>query len=357
MYIRPTLEAIYLRIKADMESRLTGEVQIPRFSLLAIQSIVFAGAAHLQYGFISWIAKQVFPDLATEWGLTRWGNILNLPRKAATYTTGTVLFTGTIGKLIPAGTLFIGDENGLEYATDAAVTIGGGGSISATATAQGEGTDYNTTEDFTLSSPDPDIDTVITNSSGFDDGEDQESLALWKDRILQRFQNPPSSGTVADYERWALEVSGVSYAWGFGAENWAGAGTCGVGVADADHNAVSGSVLTAVEDYIDTVKPEPANVSVFNVVPTPTVYAISITPNTSEIQAAIVTNLTNMHLAEASPGGTLLLSSMRRAIGSVPVTDYEITNIDYDGASIGVANVVSAGQDIAQYSTTAFSTL
>lgn len=97
MITRPTLEEIYTRIKADMESRLTGDLKIPRFSLLSITALVFSGASFLHYGFLEKIAKQIFPDLASEFGLTRWGRILNIPRKASTYTTGgdLVLWPGT----------------------------------------------------------------------------------------------------------------------------------------------------------------------------------------------------------------------------------------------------------------------
>jgi len=357
MLSRPTLEEIFLRIKADMESRLTGDVKIPRYALLGLQSIVFAGASHLQYGFLEWIAKQVFPDLASEWGLTRWGRILNLPRKAEQYTTGVVEFSGTPGQAVVI-TTGVQNSGALEYTTDEATEIGLGGTVQASVTAVNAGSDYNTLETtLVLSSPTGGIDTDVSVISGFDDGVDLESLEDWRARILQRFQNPPSSGTTGDYERWALEVTGVARSWAFAAEDWGGAGTVGLGVSDGALNAVSATILQNVETYVDGVKPEPAAVDYFNVIPKPTEYAISISPDSTAIREAIIEELKALHLAEASPGGTLLISSIRRSVGSVPVDDYEITDIVYDSVSIGANNVVAAGKDIPQYASVTFSAL
>ena len=65
---RPTVTTIYERIVTGIESRLTGGVALLRRSVLRILSKVFAGEIHLNYGYIEFISKQLFPDTAeTEW--------------------------------------------------------------------------------------------------------------------------------------------------------------------------------------------------------------------------------------------------------------------------------------------------
>lgn len=355
MLTRPTINEIYDRIKADLESRVTDGVKIPRVSLLGLTNVVFSGSIYLLYGFVQWVAKQLFVDTADGEGLARWGNILGLPRKAATYTSGVVSFTGTAAHVVPTGTLFQ-NSDGLEYETQADFTIGTTASVAAEAVAAGAS--YNS-EDSTmeLSSPDPDIDTDVTVVSGFDDGTDQETEANWIIRLLQRFQNPPASGTTGDYERWALSIDGVGKAWCYGGSDYAGAGTVGVYLSDAELQPVSAGIKSSVETYIDTVKPIPAEVSVVDVNPWDTDYYISISPNTAAIQAEIESQLSDLHLSEAEPGGTLLLSQIRSAIAASAVTDYEITDIDLNSSSIGVVNVTTTKPNIAVYNSVTFASL
>ena len=356
---RPTLNQIYERIRADMSSRVTGGVKIPTRSLLGILAIVFAGAMHLLYGFLEWWKDQLLPDLATTIGLERWANILGLPKKAAEYTTGTIRFFGTPGEPVPIDTS-VQNPGGFEYTTDAEIILDGFTGIgTGTVTAIDAGSDYNTEEaDFVLTSPVPEINTACQNIGGFDDGEDEEPPEDLRARLLQRLQNPPSSGTREDYVRWALESDvEVGKAWCFAAAEWRGTGTVGVGVAQSNLDPVSPTTLTAVETYVDTKRPPPAEVDYFNVTPVPVVYTISISPNNTAIQQAITTNLTNLHIAEAAPAGTILLSRMRTAIAASGVSDYEITDITVSGLSVGVDSVTTTGTDVAQFSGASYSVL
>jgi len=353
-WTRPTINEIYERIRADMESRVTADISIPRISMLGILGIVFSGAAHLFYGFLEWVSKQVFVDTATIEGLERWGNILGLPRKAPDFSTGTMIFTGTAAKTVPIGTVATNGD-GYEYETTEAFIIGTTTSVAATSLLAGA--TYNTTETaFELSSPDPDIDTAVT-AAGFDDGVDIETLLAWAQRLLQRFRNPPSSGTVADYERWALEISGVDKAKCYAAEDWAGAGTVGVAIAEADWTPVPGAIKTEVEVYIDSVKPIPAEVTVFDTVALPVIYHITLLPNTAVMQSAIEEALDELHLNECYPGSTLLLSHIRAAISSVGPDDYVLSSIIVDGSTIGVQNIVTSKPDVAVYNSCVFTLL
>jgi len=354
---RPTLTEIYERIRADGETRVTSGVKIPRVSLLGIIYLVFTGAIHLSYGFLVWLAKQLFVDTAETIGLDRWANILGLPRKAATFTTGTVTFVGTVSKVIEAGTL-VQNSDGFQYATDEILTISILTTATGTVTATDDGEDSNTEDNFlTLVYPDVDINTSVTVVSGFDDGQAEETDEDLTIRLLQRFQNPPSSGTLGDYVRWALEVDGVGKAWSFGAEDWAGAGTVGVGVADSNLEPVSGSILTAVETYVDSVKPEPAAVDYFNITDVVIDFEISISPNTTANQTLVEANLEELFLSTSSPGGTIKITNINQAIISGGLNDFEITAMEQDSVPISIANIVNTGTDTARYGSTTFASL
>lgn len=349
----PSIDTIYQRIKADMESRVTQGVKIPRVSFLGVMSYVFAGAVHLTYGFLDFVAKQIFVDTASDIGRERWANILGLPRKAASYTTGVVSFTGTAAYTVVAGTEF-SNSDGYTYTTDDDFIIGTTANVAATAT--DAGTLYNS-DDVTMSlvEPDPDVDTTVVVVSGFDDGVDLETIESWVLRLLQRFQNPPSSGNAGDYVRWALEVAGVGRAWCL--PLYAGEGTVGVVVTDANLQALPAQIVTNVADYIDTVKPIPAEVTVLSGNPVPVDFQIALDPNESSLQTQINEELTNLFLLESGPGYTVLLSHIRAAISAAGPHDYEIIDIEVDSISIGVIDVETSVPDIAVFNSASYSAM
>ncbi len=353
---RPSLTTIYQRIIADMESRLTEGQRIVRVSLLGIVATGLSGAQHLAYGFLQWIFEQIFVDTAEGIGLTRWANIYGLPRKAPSYTTGTVSFTGVDGHTVATGTLIV-NGNGYEYATQADYTINlASPPAPVEVEAVEEGANSNTDETtLSLSESDPNVSSDVTVESGFDDGRDLETEEAWILRLLQRLQEPPASGTCGDYVRWAQEISGVDKAWCI--PLYAGGGTVGVVVSASDLQPVGTAILQDVEDYVDSVKPVPADVTYLDTVPLDTDYYISITPNTAAMQTAINEKLDELHRLESEPGGTLLLSHIRAAVSSAGPDDYEITDIVVDSSSIGVANIETEVPNAAVFSSATYASI
>jgi uncharacterized phage protein gp47/JayE len=334
---RPNIEVIYQRIKADMEAAVTGEVKIPRVSLLGILATVFAGSIHLLYGFLEWLSEQLFVDTASGVGLLRWGNILGLPQKAATYPTGYIDFTGTAATAIPRDTVVTSSE-GYEYETQAAYVIGTSSPVETVSKIAGK--DYNTTDTtLSLSSPIAGVDSDAPVVSGFDDGTDVESTQAWVNRLLQRFQNPPSSGNVEDYVRWALTVDGVGRAWCFEASDWKGTGTCGVAVSAADLSTLSAAIVSNVETYVEGVRPVGVAVDYYSPDVNKITFSVKISPNVTAMQTAISKQLNDLFLLESEPGGTMLLSHFNAAIALAGPDDFEITNIRKDGVSAGVGNI------------------
>lgn len=352
---RLTLSELYQRIKTDMEARLTGDVKIPPVSMLSVAAFGMAGGSFMVQGFLEWIYNQILPDLSDETGLTRWGSVYGVPKKSAVFTTGQVAFTGTTGTVIASGTQ-IQNASGLSYTTQSAFIIDTTTYVEVLADEAGE--DWNTTTGMEVVSPFSGVDDTVVIVSGFDDGEDQETLDNWRLRILQRIQNPPSSGTTTDYERWALEIEGVTFAWCFAAEDWNGAGTVGLAVSDTGHAQLSQSFLDSdVEPYIEVLKPAPAKITYYSPTPIIVDYQISITPNTTDIQDASDDNIQELFDSDAAPSGSIKISQINAAIANSGATDYEVTGIDVDGVPVTVGNVDATKAQVQQFGTITYSTL
>lgn len=211
---RPTLTAIRDQRHADVDANLPGADSRLRRSVLEILVRMFAWAEHALYGYIDFISRQLFPDLAERVYLERWASLWALSRTAATFATGAVTFAGTNGVVIPTGTL-VRRSDGTEYETTASGTISGGSANVAVEAIEG-GLDGNAATGVVLTLVSP-IASVGNNPTvtapGIAGGSDQEDDEALRARILSRMQTPPHGGSAADYVRWALEVPGVTRAW------------------------------------------------------------------------------------------------------------------------------------------------
>lgn len=124
-FTRPTLSELIEQARADIEARLPGaDARLP-VSVFDVLARIQAAGSHGLYGYLAWLAAQLFPDTAEAEYLERLASIWAVARKAASYAAGTVDFTGADGTDIPAGTT-LRRSDGAEYTTDALVTIAAG---------------------------------------------------------------------------------------------------------------------------------------------------------------------------------------------------------------------------------------
>lgn len=236
-YNRPTLSELRARNLAAIESELKGVGAPLRFSNLSILGTADAGLAYLHYGYLDWIAKQSVPWSATDENLAGWAALKSVTQKAAhAGTSSGALFTGSVGKSIPAGTV-LNRGDGYQYTTSGQVIIGPDGTATAIVTAvlpdpsedpTGGGAEGNTPAgtQLSLDTAISGIDSVVTLTTAVTDGADIESEEAFRTRMLLAYQNTPQGGNDDDYESWALAVSGVTRAWT--ARRLMGAGTVGV---------------------------------------------------------------------------------------------------------------------------------
>lgn len=344
---RPTLAELVTLVEQDLASRLGLGQLIPRGPLAAIARVM-AGGLHLEFGRIDYQALQVWPDTCDTENLDRWGALLSLPRKAAVAATGTVVFAGTNGVVIAAGTL-VQRADGAKFATQAAVTIVGGAAVT-TVLAEVAGADGNT-PGLTLlslaSSVAGTVSTIQVGADGLQLGADQEGDSALRARLVQRLANAPGAGTVDDYERWTLEVPGVTRAWILPANQ--GPGTVGITfVMDEDPIDIvpSSTKVAEVQAYLDARRPEPTAVLVFAPTLLSVDFTIHVVPDTTEVRQAVSDSLVDLFLREGGPSRTIPLSHMREAISLAPgETDHTLTVPNADlvltGAQIPILGTVT----------------
>lgn len=383
---RPTLTELVDRIQTDFESRLELVGAVLRRSMVYVLSRVVAGAAHMLHGHLEFLGRQLFPDLSEVEFLERQGALFGVTRNAPEFAAGDVIVWGTNATAIPSGSVLV-RADATEYTTDALATIAtltawaaltaytvgqlrrNGGIIYQVITAgtsAGAGGPTGTDADITdgtvhwshvatgtaavvvavtasVAAEDGNADSGVSlafespiagaNSdttvaiAGLTGGADEESDDEYRIRVKARMSDPPQGGAEADYVAWAKEVAGVTRVWVYPLE--LGAGTVTVRFMrddDADPFPSAGEV-TEVADYIETVRPVTADVTVV----APTEDAIdfdfaSITPDNADVRAAVEAELADFFSRVPEPGSGVFLSALRTAIGQAEgVEDYDLT--------------------------------
>lgn len=315
-FTRPSLETLIKRNQADIESSLPGADAKLRRTNLGVLAKVISACTHGLYGYLAYIAEQILPDTAEKTYLDRHASLwLSVPRKAASYAVGQVVFNGTNGTLIPAGSVLI-RADGLEYELDADATIAAGQAIaSVTSVTAGQTGNADAATTLTMASPIAGIaSNVIVHTTALTGGADEESDAELRARIIARIQQPPHGGADFDYIAWALEVPGVTRAWVYPQE--LGLGTVTVRfVRDEDANLIPDAAeVIAVYNYIEARRPVTVDLTVLAPVAVPLNFTIAATPNTATVKAAIEAELKDLIQRESKPNGTIYLSHIREAI-------------------------------------------
>jgi uncharacterized phage protein gp47/JayE len=315
-FARKSLSDLITQAQNDLNGRIPGADSRLRRSFLGAIARVIAGGLNILYGYVDYLALQLLPSTATDlsW-ILRHGSQWGLTLKAATPAKGPVDVSGAIGAVIPAGTELQRVDQAI-FTVDADVTLTGlTGTVQVTAVTLGQGGNTAEGTSLTFVSPVSQVSSdAVVGDGGLTQGTDAETPAQLQARTLQRIQNPPQGGAKSDYERWALEVAGVTRVWVY--PNWMGPGTVGITfVMDGRVDIVpTEDDLDAVIAHIEPLRPATAELVVFAPVLTPVAYTMSLVPNTLAVQNAVKAEIADLHTREAEPGGTLLLSDMNQAI-------------------------------------------
>ena len=182
-----------------------------------------------------------------------------ITRKPGAKATADITLNGKAGTIVPAGKVFL-TADGLGYTLDAQAVIPSGGSISGTVTAQEVGTAYNVSvgQINMQQSPLSGLTSFSCGeaSGGVDRETDEQLVARYYDYI----RKPATSGNIYQYEQWAESVNGVGQAKIF--PLWDGNGTVKVVISDQDYGVASPETVEACRQYIESVRPIGATVTV-----------------------------------------------------------------------------------------------
>lgn len=182
-----------------------------------------------------------------------------IERKKGTKAKTVIRFTGNQNTEIPEGTL-VQTANGLIYKTIKLCKIENN-FVDIEAIAENIGGIYNISQGLIVDLP-ISINGIIsiTNIVDATGGTDIET----DDNLLKRYfdliQNPATSGNEAHYKIWANSIDGVGDSRVF--PTWNGAGTVKVLVIDSNKMPANSSIISAVANFIETVRPVGAIVTV-----------------------------------------------------------------------------------------------
>lgn len=337
---RPTLRELVERIQSDAEAR-AGQKFLRR-SVVGVLTRVFAGVAHGLYGFIEFVLRQTFSSTAEGVFLERRASEYGIYRKQATKATGKVTFTGE--GTVPVGTqlqsaegqLYVTLTNSVENQADVeAVEAGAAGNLKAGGI-------------LSLVTPVAGIQTEAT-ATAIEGGADTEDDTSLRGRLLFRQKNPPRAGTKSDYVAWALEVSGVTRAWCYPLELGPGRVTVRFMTDGATENGIpDGAMIQKVKTHIEEVKPVTAILEVVAPIPKTLDLELDVTvadlSTLEAVKAKIKSSVETVIVNSAEPGGSILLTAIDRAIGSVSeVMSYRILS-PADDVTTEIGEILVPGQ-------------
>ena len=192
-------------------------------------------------------------------------------RKMGTSARGTIKVTGTNGTFIPKGSEVLSQGELVFYTLNDTWIENEEAIIEVEAS--NVGVDFNiianSIDKFVKK-----IDGVssVTNEEEFKEGTDAETDEELRERFFEVIRRPATSGNIYHYEQWAKEIDGINQA--RVKPLWNGNGTVKVIVSN-DNNIVDDEIVSKCQEYISTVKPIGADVTVI----TPTSLDINITAN------------------------------------------------------------------------------
>lgn len=344
----PTLAQIIAGQESDLYLELQGEAPFPASDRLVLSRVV-GGVAHGLYGFLAYKARQANPATADdETEMERHAAWWGVERKQATAARGTVIApVGSAGTVVPAG-MVLQTAEGVQVLLSASVELSADAPTEAAAFAVLPGVAGNLPGGAKLR-----LAETVTGVSGewqvspegFALGTDIESLPRLKSRLADRVRQPPRGGALHDYRAWALAVPGVTRAWV--RDNWVGRGTVGVMIVNDEAPGLEPgpALVAAVQAYLADPVRLPPGAEPFALAPTfrPVSFRIAgLSPATPEVRRAVKDSLQRLILAEAKPGGILLVSHMREAISTAAG--------EYDHALLSPsANIAHESHEMAVY--------
>jgi uncharacterized phage protein gp47/JayE len=332
-FIRPTLGDLITRIRGDLRGRLSVAGPLLRRAMVDVVGAVWGGAVHGLYGYLDWLARQLFALTAERDQLLRMAKPYGMSPTPATFATGTITVTGTNGTVITTSpTITYRLDAVTTFHVTAGATISGGtATLGITADIAGSSANLPAGTTLQLESPFAGLNGTATIAADITNGFDEESTEEFRARFLLRLREPPAGGREADYEGWAEAVAGVTRAFVSPLEN--GLGTVVVRIVNDNANPITADagLIAAAQTKLNSERPITAIVTAATPTLSPVAFTIHIVPDTTDTRLAVQAELADLFVRKALPGdlagsGTIKLSEITTAIGvAAGVTDYTLT--------------------------------
>lgn len=358
-FTRPALADLITRIRGDLRGRLEIDGPLLRRAMADVLGAVWAGGVHTLYGFLDWLAKQLFADTAEREQLLRKAALYGIKPAPATFATGNVTATGTDGGLILGETILRLDAVTAYRVTAGQVIASGTATLPMAAVLAGAAGNLPAGTVLTFETPVPGVNATATVATGgIADGDDGDAGDAGTERVRARLelrlQEPPEGGADQDYKEWTLAAvgAGATRVWVFPLEN--GLGTVVVRFVNDNLPDIfpDAGAVAAVQAALGAQRPITAVVTAVAPTPLAVAFTVHLVPDNADTRAAVTTELADLLSRVAEPGdgagrGTVLLSKILTAIGGADgVTDYSLT--------VPAANVVPGVGQLPVVGTIAF---
>ena len=206
----PTTAEIKARNVSNLEAALSQKAPANEKSFLRVMAVIQALNYTELYKFAAERTLQNFAMTATGEDLERIGQEFGVTRKVAESAVLIVTLPATTGTVIPAGTAFTGESNGILYLSDYAVTAELSVAIlSLTATEQGVIGNLVAGDTLTISSQVSGAENIATVTSVSNTGAEIEAIETYRARVLFRIRATLGGGNATDYKVWGEGVAGV----------------------------------------------------------------------------------------------------------------------------------------------------
>lgn len=225
----PTTKEISDNIIAQLEASLNQTIPLLPKSFLRVLAKTLAGVFILLYKYGGFIFLQIFVQTATADETTvngkvvkpliEWGRLIGVTDPTAA-TNAELLIDITVDNqvgILPSGTQLINADNGVTYITIGAVALSAA-TVQATIRAAsdqagggGAGAIGNLDPGAIVSFANP-LANVSRNAAVVSQvvtGADAETIEVYRQRVIDRFQKRPQGGAYADYEQWGEETAGI----------------------------------------------------------------------------------------------------------------------------------------------------
>lgn len=216
-------------------------------------------AAYMRQYILPECIKLILPEWSYGTFLDGHAKSRGMSRRPAAAASGKLTITGTVGTVIPLGSLFstaaVNSEPSVDYKVLKPVKIPDGGSVTVDIQCTQTGIIGNTQAGtIVLASSGLKGITSVTNAEAITGGTEVESDESLIERIMEKDQSQGDSftGCVADYKRWAMEVPGVGSATVIPAQDDTGLVT--IIITDANGDPATEQLCTDVYNHI--MKPD-----------------------------------------------------------------------------------------------------